>query len=99
MNRVRDHSKSQVQFAVNPTHLPSVFQLIRRETEARQHNNQDEAIPDLQPPFDGFGDHGWETSNIEHRTSNAQLKISAPRCHSMFSVRCWMFDVFIYSMQ
>jgi hypothetical protein len=33
-----------------------------------------------------------ETSNIEHRTLNAEVIVV--RCgHSMFSVRCSMFDV------
>jgi hypothetical protein len=43
-----------MQFVVNPAELPVALKVIRGETEARQHNHEDEAIPDLQPPLDGF---------------------------------------------
>ncbi len=43
-----------MQFIVNPAKLPPALQLICREAEARQHDHENEAIPDLQTPFDGF---------------------------------------------
>jgi hypothetical protein len=33
---------------------------------------------------------GWKTSNIEHRTSNAE---AAQQIHSMLDVGRWLFDV------
>ena len=47
-------SSRRLQFIVNPAHLPAAFELIRRETETRQHDHQNEAIPELQSPLDGF---------------------------------------------
>jgi hypothetical protein len=41
-------------FIINATEQPPALELIRREAEARQHDYEDEAIPDLQSPFDGF---------------------------------------------
>jgi len=68
--RIGQYSNPTMQFIINATDQSSAFQLIRRETEARQHDHEDEAIPDLQPPFDGFGNH--DDGNIQHSTFNAQ---------------------------
>ena len=45
-----------MQFIINPAELTVALQLIRREAKARQHDHEDEAIPKLQPPLDGFED-------------------------------------------
>jgi hypothetical protein len=42
-----------MQFVINPAKLAIAFKVIRSEAEARQHDHEDEAIPDLQPPLDG----------------------------------------------
>jgi hypothetical protein len=45
-----------VQFIINPAHLPAPFESIRRESKTHEHGHQNEAVPDLQPPLDGFED-------------------------------------------
>ena len=42
---------------VNPAELPAARQLIRAAAKPDQHGDQDQAVPELQPPFDGFQDH------------------------------------------
>jgi hypothetical protein len=38
---------------------------------------------------------GTETSNIQPRTSNAEVSPAISQAGSMFDVRCSMFDVFV----
>jgi hypothetical protein len=64
--------KSPLQLVINPAHLPAPFELIRGEPKAREHDHQNEAIPELQPPLDGLGDHFGKTFNIQHSTPNIQ---------------------------
>jgi hypothetical protein len=54
MQRICQNSNPPMQFIVNATEQPPAFQLIRGEAEAREHDHENQAIPDLQPPFDGF---------------------------------------------
>ena len=96
MKRIGQNSCPTIQFIIYPAHLPAPFKLIRGEPKAREHDHQDEAVPDLQPPLDGFENHFWGTSNIQHPTSNAQFEKCAPSTHWMFSVGCWLLDVFTF---
>ncbi len=52
--RIGKNTSPVIQFPVNLVEQPSALQLIRRETKSRQHSHENQAIPDLQPPFDGF---------------------------------------------
>ena len=54
MKRIGQNFEPPMQFIFNATELPPAFKLIRREAEARQHDHENQAIPDLQPPLDGF---------------------------------------------
>ncbi len=54
MKRTGQNSNAPMQFVINATEQPPAFKLIRREAEARQHDDENQAIPDLQPPLDGF---------------------------------------------
>lgn len=56
MNRIGEYTKSQVQLTVNPAHLPTPFELIRRKTEPGQHYHEDETVPELQSPLDRIED-------------------------------------------
>jgi len=54
MQRGAENICAPIQFVINPAKdLPS-FELKRREAKTRQHNDKNQAIPKLQPPFDGF---------------------------------------------
>jgi hypothetical protein len=87
-----------LQFIINLAHLPTPFELVGGEAKAREHDHQDEAVPDLQTPADGFEDH--LSGNIQHPTSNIERPMNPASGHSMLGVECWMLDVFIrYSMQ
>ena len=99
MQRISQDTNPTVQLIVNLPKLPVALKLIRREAKSRQHDHEDEAIPELQPPLDGFEKFHLGTTNIQHRTSNNQFSECAPSAHWMFDVGCWMLDVFIYSMQ
>ena len=55
--RSRENTDPALQFIINPAHLPPPFELIGRESKARKHDHENQAIPDLQPPFDGFENH------------------------------------------
>jgi hypothetical protein len=43
-----------MQLIINAAELAITLQLIRGETEARQHDDENQPIPELQPPLDGF---------------------------------------------
>ncbi|MEJ0091773.1 MAG: hypothetical protein WDM80_18740 [Limisphaerales bacterium] len=43
-----------MQFIINAAERTATLQLIRRETKAREHNHENQAIPELQAPLDGF---------------------------------------------
>ena len=61
--RTHECIPSTMQFIINAAQQPSALQLIRGDTESDQHRDKDEAVPELQPPFDGFEDHF--SGNIE----------------------------------
>ena len=66
-------SNPTMQFIINPAKQPPAFKLIRGEAKTRQHDHENQAIPELQPPLDGFGDHclgNIRTFNIQRRTLN-----------------------------
>ncbi len=46
--------RAPIQFVINATKNLAAFELKRGETKTREHEHEDQAIPDLQPPFDGF---------------------------------------------
>ena len=54
VERISDHAKPALQFVINPPEQFLALELIGRETERRQNSHKDEAIPNLQTPFDGF---------------------------------------------
>ncbi len=54
MKGVDKSIKTMLQLCVNKAHLPIVFQLISRDSKSRENQHENQAIPDLQPPFDGF---------------------------------------------
>jgi hypothetical protein len=67
------HADATLQFFVNAPELPSALELIRREPKSREHHHEDEAIPDLQSPADGFEDHARfskKRRNNQQPTSN-----------------------------
>src|ERR1017187_3810083 len=49
---VRQNTDSAMQFVVNAAKLAVALKLIRRETKTRQHDHENQSIPDLQPEFD-----------------------------------------------
>jgi hypothetical protein len=54
MERIGQNADSPVQFIVNLTKLPGALKLIGRETKPRQHDHENQPIPKLQTPLDGF---------------------------------------------
>src|ERR1035438_6976731 len=46
-----------MQFTINAPEQPRALKLIRRDAETRQHEHENQAIPELQPPLDGFWNH------------------------------------------
>ena len=54
MQIIRENSDALVQLVVEMAELPAALQLIRRAAKARQHDDENQAIPKLQPPLDGF---------------------------------------------
>ncbi len=54
MQSVGNKPDTTIQFIINATKQTSALKLIRREAEARQHDHENQAMPDLQPPLDGF---------------------------------------------
>jgi hypothetical protein len=63
--------------------------LTRREAKPREHGHEDETIPDLQPPFDGFENFHYFVPqfikpNLKQRLSGKHFEIVfALRFHSM----------------
>jgi hypothetical protein len=56
MQIVREDSNALMQLIVQMPELPVALKLIRRQTKSRQHTDENQTIPDLQPPLDGFED-------------------------------------------
>jgi hypothetical protein len=54
MQRTSQNTDALVNFVVNLAELPVALKLIGRETKPRQHDHQNQAIPKLQTPLDGF---------------------------------------------
>ncbi len=54
MNRLGNHANAAMQLIINLAELAVALQLIRGDAEAREHDNENQAIPDLQTPLDGF---------------------------------------------
>ncbi len=54
VKRISQNANPPVKFVVYLTELAVALQLIRRETKTRQHNDENQAIPELQTPLDGF---------------------------------------------
>ena len=54
MQRGGKNVRAPVQFVINPAKHLAALKLKRRETEAGEHANQNQAIPKLQAPLDGF---------------------------------------------
>src|ERR1700679_2807726 len=52
--RINQNSRPPVQFIINAAKQSSAFQFIGCATKARKHDDQDQAVPDLQAPLDGF---------------------------------------------
>jgi hypothetical protein len=83
-----------MQFIINAAERSPALQLIRRKAEARQHDHENEAIPDLQPPLDGFGNHGWGGTGVTPVVSGvapetADWRMAAPESniHLQFTSR------------
>ena len=51
---IGQNPNAAMQFIVNASEQPSALELIGGKAEARQHDHENQAIPDLQTPFDGF---------------------------------------------
>jgi hypothetical protein len=49
-------AEAAMKLIVNLAELAVAFQLIGGETESHQHGQEDEAVPELQTPFDGSED-------------------------------------------
>jgi hypothetical protein len=50
---IGQNSNPTMQFIINATEQPPAFQLIRGDAETCEHDHENKAIPDLQPPSDG----------------------------------------------
>jgi hypothetical protein len=94
MECVRENSNSAMQFVVNPAHLPSSFKLIRCEPKPREHDHEDEAIPDLQPPLDRFENHFWGgtgvtpvVSGVAPETADRRMVAPESNVHRQFTFR------------
>src|SRR5262249_26344300 len=57
---VRQRTETTGEIAVNPPQRAPALPVKRRHPQARQHCQQDEAIPELQPPLDGVEDHSMQ---------------------------------------
>src|SRR5664279_4975114 len=55
--RLEDDIEPVLQFVVRVAKHFVTFQLIRGEPQTHQHAHENETIPELQPPLDGFEDH------------------------------------------
>src|ERR1700722_6389590 len=53
VKRIVDDRNTSSQIVVNMAELPVALQLIRGEAETCEHDDENQAIPNLQPPFDG----------------------------------------------
>ena len=51
---IHQHGGALMQLIVNSAELLAAFQLIRRYSESHHQPGQDDPIPELQPPSDGF---------------------------------------------
>lgn len=54
MKVASQNSDPLVQLIINPSKLPATLHLICRDAKSRQHHHENQAIPELQPPLDGF---------------------------------------------
>jgi hypothetical protein len=75
-----------MQLIVNAPQHTSAFQLKRRDAKSHQHGHENEPIPDLQTPADGFENHDW--GNIQHSTSNIENPKNGGGALSMLGVEC-----------
>ena len=54
MQRISQNTNPAMQFVVNLAELAVALQLIRGDTETGEHDDENQAIPNLQSPLDGF---------------------------------------------
>jgi hypothetical protein len=54
MQIVREYPNALMQLIVQMPELAVALELIRGETKTCQHDDENQAIPDLQAPLDGF---------------------------------------------
>ena len=55
---VAQFGHAAAQLVIRAMKLFAALEFIRRKTEAREHSEKEEAVPDLQSPADGFEYHG-----------------------------------------
>jgi hypothetical protein len=48
------------EFVVNAPELPSALELKRGHAKPSEHDHENEAVPDLQSPLDGFENHSMQ---------------------------------------
>ena len=94
VQRTDNRSEALFQIRIQPRHLSPALKLIRRETEARQHGHEDEAIPDLQPPLNGFENHFWGgtgvtpvVSGVAPETADRRMAAPESNVHLQFTSR------------
>jgi hypothetical protein len=56
-HRVRDGCGTHPKLAIDASQHAPTLQLECSDAKTNQDGHEDEAVPDLQPPFDGFEDH------------------------------------------
>src|ERR1700722_5681430 len=53
VQRICQNSNTTMQFIINTTDQSSALKLIRSKSKSGEHDDENQAIPDLQSPFDG----------------------------------------------
>jgi hypothetical protein len=56
VQRVDDGGEAAVQIIVDAAELSAAVELVGGQAKAGQHGHENEAVPDLQLPANGFGD-------------------------------------------
>ena len=83
-----NRADAAVDAVVHATELAVAFQLIRRAAKAREHDDENQPIPELQAPLDGVENFHW--GNIQRSTFSAEhpSKRRFAAITSVLSVEC-----------
>jgi hypothetical protein len=82
LQRIHKNIAATMQFVIHLPILPAILQPVGSDTEANEHEQQNQPVPELQPPLDGLENHHRKniqrsTFNIEHSPHPHEQTIGA----------------------